>query len=294
MKVSVIIPSFNRAHFLERTIGSVINQIYKDMEIIVVDDCSEDNTFEVVQSLQERWKEYDIFYIKHKVNKGESGSRNTGIRVAKGDYVAFLDSDDEWIESKLSDQMEFLNRSPFYDGVVSEYYSIIEDHGFQEAISLPDELLNAKSILIKGTGFSIGTTLILKKDKITEFFDENLRLFADLDWLYRTLHHCKIGIVHKPLARYYKSPMRPGSYIKEHAAIFIAKYKNTLKKLSFFERSCFFSTINWYIALAYDYHNEYGQAIPYYIRGFMFMPFRRLGNYFHVLKLCFSKIIDKK
>ncbi len=295
MKISVVIPSFNRAHLLERTVGSVVRQTYKDLEIIIVDDCSEDNTYEVIQSLRNKWKKHTITYIKHPHNKGESGARNTGIRAATGEYIAFLDSDDEWHPDKLTEQAKFLSDSFYtYDGVICEYFSIPnEQKSQQEVIDFREDELKSIMILTKGSCYGIGTNLLINREKITEFFDEDLKLFADMDWLHRVLVHSKIGILHKPLSFYYKSPMRDGDHVREHALIFAAKYKNTLKKISWLKKRHFFSTLNWYIALAYEAHKKYRMAIYHYLIALWFIPFRRPGNYFHIFKLCFSFLGSK-
>ena len=92
-KVSVIIPTYNRAYLISRAINSVLNQTYQDFEIIIVDDGSTDNTEEVIKEFQE--KDERIKYIRHKNNKGEAAARNTGIKAAKNEYISFQDSDDE-------------------------------------------------------------------------------------------------------------------------------------------------------------------------------------------------------
>lgn len=95
--VSVVIPTYNRAHLVGRAIQSVLNQTYQDFEIIVVDDGSTDNTEEVVKSFNDP----RIRYIRHDQNRGGSAARNTGIKMARGEYIAFQDSDDEWLPEKL-------------------------------------------------------------------------------------------------------------------------------------------------------------------------------------------------
>jgi len=106
--VSVIIPIYNRAHMIGRAIQSVSKQSYQDFELIIVDDGSTDNTDEVVKEFQQKDKR--ITYIKHDKNKGGSAARNTGIKASKGKYIAFLDSDDEWLPEKLEKQVKLINR----------------------------------------------------------------------------------------------------------------------------------------------------------------------------------------
>lgn len=298
MKISVVIPSYNRANLLGRTIKSVVQQTYKNFEIIIVDDSSMDNTFDVVKLLKEKYTAYEIKYIKHSINKGESGARNTGIRASTGDYIAFLDSDDEWHEQKLDKQINYLNQiSNEYDGLICEYYQILNessrDTAQKEKITFQENYLTADNILLKGCGYSIGSNLILKRDKITEYFDENLKLFADIDWLYRTLLSCKIGILHEPLSYYYKAPMRTGEYVEYHAKILIKKYTYILTNLSFIERRRFYSTVYWYIAVSYNSHNSYKLALFFYGLGLINWPFRRLGNYAHLLFLLFKWLTRK-
>jgi glycosyltransferase involved in cell wall biosynthesis len=104
-KVSVIIPTYNRARFVTNAIDSVLAQTYSDYEIIVVDDGSTDNTREVLQPYMK-----DIRYI-YQNNAGVSAARNAGIHTARGTWVAFLDSDDEWLPNKLDMQMSALGEN---------------------------------------------------------------------------------------------------------------------------------------------------------------------------------------
>ena len=98
MKISVIIPTYNRKHTLHRAIESVLNQTFKPLEIIVVDDGSNDGTGEWVEEIYPSIK---YIFIK---NSGVSAARNTGVRSANGQWIAFLDSDDEWMPEKLEQQ----------------------------------------------------------------------------------------------------------------------------------------------------------------------------------------------
>lgn len=115
-KVSVIIPVYNRAHLLPRAVNSVLNQTYQDFEIIVVDDGSTDNVKEVIEKMQK--KNEKIRYIRHEKNKGGGAARNTGIEAAKGQYIAFQDSDDEWLPEKLEKQIKAFESVSSTVGVV--------------------------------------------------------------------------------------------------------------------------------------------------------------------------------
>lgn len=105
-QVSIIIPTYNRARYVTKAIDSVLAQTYKDYEIIVVDDGSKDDTREALKPYIDK-----IRYI-YQENAGVSAARNTGIRAAKGEWVAFLDSDDEWLPEKLAVQMDCVLKHP--------------------------------------------------------------------------------------------------------------------------------------------------------------------------------------
>lgn len=106
-KVSVIIPTHNRSELLRVAIQSVLNQTFEDFEIVVVDDASNDDTEDVVKGIGDN----RIEYIRHETNRGEGGTRNTGVKNSKGEYIAFLDDDDEWLPAKLQKQVAILDHS---------------------------------------------------------------------------------------------------------------------------------------------------------------------------------------
>ena len=102
--ISVVIPTYNRKHLLQKAIASVLNQTYSNFELIVVDDCSTDSTEHFMKSLSDK----RIRYIKHEKTKHASASRNTGIQLSKGEFIAFLDDDDRWLPTKLEKQLKLL------------------------------------------------------------------------------------------------------------------------------------------------------------------------------------------
>ena len=107
-KVSVILPTYNREPLLPRSIHSVLCQTFTDFELLIVDDGSTDNTAEVVAGFVDP----RVRYLRLEQNAGVSNARNTGIREARGELIAFQDSDDEWLPGKLARQVEFLHRTP--------------------------------------------------------------------------------------------------------------------------------------------------------------------------------------
>ncbi len=122
-KVSVIIPVYNAEKYIAATVQSVLSQTYENFEIIIVDDGTPDNSVKVCQ-------QFDDARIKiiHQQNKGLPGARNTGIRHAQGDYLAFLDADDIWLPEKLEKHVEHLNNSPTV-GISFCYSAFINEQG---------------------------------------------------------------------------------------------------------------------------------------------------------------------
>ena len=108
--VSIIMPSYNTGKFIKETINSVIAQTYSNWELIIVDDCSTDNTDEIVKSINDN----RIIYLKNETNSGAAISRNKALREAKGRWIAFLDSDDLWKNDKLEKQIKFMKENNCY------------------------------------------------------------------------------------------------------------------------------------------------------------------------------------
>ncbi len=107
--VSIIMPSFNTGKFIKESIDSVINQTYRNWELIIVDDCSNDITDEVVKNINDS----RIVYLKNEVNSGAAISRNKALKKAKGEWIAFLDSDDLWKKDKLEKQVKFMKENNY-------------------------------------------------------------------------------------------------------------------------------------------------------------------------------------
>lgn len=123
MKVSIITPTYNCARFIGETIESVINQTYQDWEMIIVDDCSSDNTEEIVKKYSK--DDNRIKYVKLEQNSGAAMARNKAMELATGKYMAFLDSDDIWTKDKLDKQIKFMEKNN-YNITCTKYEQIDE------------------------------------------------------------------------------------------------------------------------------------------------------------------------
>lgn len=108
--VSVIVPAYNAEKFVGETLDSILGQTYRNFEVIVIDDCSKDGTYAVLEEYAAKDERVRIF--KNEKNSGVSETRNRGVALAQGELVAFLDSDDVWYEDKLRQQVELMRANP--------------------------------------------------------------------------------------------------------------------------------------------------------------------------------------
>ena len=201
-QVSVIIPTHNRADLLPRAIESVLNQTYSNFEIIVVSDGSTDNTEEVVKQYSDR--DPRVKHIGYSPAKGGNVARNTGIQAAMGDYVAFLDDDDEWMPTKLEKQVNILDNDANI-GLVYTGVHIIYVNENVEYNSLSKEQGDLKKRIFIDNCVGTTSTVVLSKDvlKTSGMFDEKLKALQDFDLWIRVAQNSKIGVVPEPMINYY-------------------------------------------------------------------------------------------
>lgn len=189
MKISAIIPAYNNADYIADAIHSILKQTHPVDEIIVIDDGSIDNTEQVVHGLST-----DIIYYKQ-VNQGPSAARNQGIKLAKGDWIAFLDADDQWTPNKIELQLDNLIRFPALKLIAGDMAeidkagdvlveSVLAKHhlrqGFQDLEGGPLE--NAAASLLHKNFIPTGTVLVWREALLVAgLFNENIRFGEDLE-----------------------------------------------------------------------------------------------------------------
>jgi glycosyltransferase involved in cell wall biosynthesis len=186
--VSVIIPVYNGAKFLKDAIANVQSQNYHPLEIIIVDDGSTDETAIIAQSFGDQ-----IIYI-YQENKRAAAARNTGLKLAKGELIAFLDVDDLWIENKLNQQIEYLDKNPDIEVVTGLLQRIVIDENKQILKKFDERLLNVNC-----------STALYRKSvfKKVGYFDESLKQGEDTDLFMRLReNNIKIGIIEEILLYY--------------------------------------------------------------------------------------------
>lgn len=157
--VSVVTPVYNSEKYIEKTISSVLNQTYPNLEIILVDDCSTDNSKEIISRIQKKDKR--VKYVKLAKNSGAAVARNKGLETAKGQFIAFIDSDDMWKKDKLNQQIKFMNDKKI-GFTYTAYETLAEDGTTQNNhIHIPNKI--NYSSLLKNTAIACSTVIIDKK-----------------------------------------------------------------------------------------------------------------------------------
>ena len=135
--VSIITPLYNASEWLEKTVNSVLEQTLRDWELIIVDDCSRDNSYDIARQLSLKDKRIKVYQLK--TNSGAAAARNKAIKEAKGRYIAFLDSDDLWFPTKLEEQIKFM-KAEHIDFSYSAYEKINEEGIVFDIVNVPKKL----------------------------------------------------------------------------------------------------------------------------------------------------------
>ena len=228
-RVSIIIPAYNRADVLPRAITSVLSQTFTDYEIIVVDDASTDETSAVARNF-----DGPVHVIRHEVNRGPAAARNTGIQATSGAYVAFLDSDDEWLPEKLARQIGLLDMSVKYFGASCSGYTVIQPElGYSWERRLPTEQHWTEYLLTRGLDLGPGSTLVARREVFERIglLDEGLRRWEDWDWLLRYVAEYDLGVIPEPQAIIHLSSPSPSAALSASIPRFLDRWDGELTRL---------------------------------------------------------------
>jgi glycosyltransferase involved in cell wall biosynthesis len=200
--ISVIIPCYNRAKLIERALTSVKEQVYSNWECIIIDDGSSDNTHQILQNWIYRSDKFKVVTLPH--NQGAQKARNEGIQISKGDWVAFLDSDNEFLPDKLEKQFCLIKNDPSVD-IVTTYSKVIDEtsgniRSFEwitDGYILPE--------LLKGKTYVDYNSTLIRKSKLFEIglLDEKCPSFQEWDTNIRLAQFCKYAFVNEKLVNYY-------------------------------------------------------------------------------------------
>jgi glycosyltransferase involved in cell wall biosynthesis len=218
---SMIIPIFNRAHCIQRALSSVREQGLGHFELIIGDDASTDGTWEVVR------REFPSARLARlEVNSGAAAARNAALRIASGDYLVFLDSDDEWLPGKLAAQLEYLEKHSEVAACATSHVYELRDGRRREVIveNPPDWSVRLQS----GQPFHGASTPLVRRSVLESvgLQDEFLRVLEDWDWMLRISQRHRIHVLPEPLAVIHENgPSNPDHthdsmkrFLKKHLA----------------------------------------------------------------------------
>ena len=198
--VSIILPTYNRGHVIGKAIKSILNQTYRNFELIIVDDGPDDNT----QSIVDSFRDGRIRYIKKEMRLGVSKARNSGLGVSRGDYIAFIDSDDSWFPEKLLIQLKDLQDNPDYGVTYCSGWIVKNGRTFYLSFSelgsgdISDKILFIYPVL----GMALFRRSCFQQ---VGLFDTNLTVGEDYDLFIRVASVCQFNYIDDPLVTLYQS-----------------------------------------------------------------------------------------
>jgi glycosyltransferase involved in cell wall biosynthesis len=229
-RVSVVIPTHNRAHLLGAAIASVIRQTFQDFEIIVVDDASSDGTEEVARNMVDE----RIRYVRHSTRRYVSAARNSGVLTARGELLAFLDDDDEWLPAKLERQVAVLDAcAPVVGGVYTGFHMIERATGKTLGTITPTMRGHILHELCHQNCIGTASTMMLRRECLQEvgLFDETVDYGEEYDMWIRVARRYEFTYLEEPLVRY---SVHPAQLSTDYSAMIRGSERKLQKYESFF------------------------------------------------------------
>ena len=222
--VSVVIPTHNRVDLLPRAVKSAMCQTYTNVEINVVSDGSTDDTDRVMKELCAA--DSRVHYYSYHPGKGGNHARNVGIEKSLGEFVAFLDDDDEWHADKIVEQLKVFDSDSRIGLVCTGINSVHPQEGYSVPF-IPNPQFDSEIDILLGNSIGSTTTVMVKKElfDLAGVFDENLGALQDYDLWVRLCQVTKVGVVSRPCVEYYNYDN--SNQISGHTE----KYENAVKYL---------------------------------------------------------------
>lgn len=218
-RISIIIPVFNRAHCIQGALASIQCQGVADIELIIGDDASTDNTWEIVRSVFPRARLSRLL-----INSGAAAARNAALRVSTGEYLAFLDSDDEWLPRKLATQLDWLNQHPEAGVCATSHIYQLRDGRHREVIV--ENPLDWSVRLQSRQAFHGASTPVVRRNVLESvgMLDESLRVLEDWDWMLRIAQKHPIYVLPEPLALIHENSPSDADFTLHSTRKFLAKH----------------------------------------------------------------------
>jgi len=232
-KVSVVIPTHNRAHLVGRGVRSVLAQTFGDLEVMIVDDASTDGTREVIARIADP----RVKYFRHDVNRGVSASRNTAISQASGEFVAFLDDDDEWLPDKLEIQLDRFEAANRNVGLICAGYHTVDSASNRITSEvIPTERGWVLERLLRQGTFNHTSTIVVRAECFARvgLFDVSYNYSEDFDLWLRIAKDYAVDCVPIPLVKLY---FQPDGLSRNYHAMIAAGQAHLAKYREFYERN---------------------------------------------------------
>lgn len=246
--VTVIIPTYKRANSIDKAIESVLNQSYKDFEIIVVDDNNEDTIYrtDMIKIMQKYSDNEKIKYIKHSKNKDGAAARNTGIREANGEYITFLDDDDYFMPDRLKILVNTLEKEKEFNGAYTA--TILVKKGKIVGGSNAKKSGNLKKdLLLNQFSFGTGSNMFFRANALKNIngFDEEFIRHQDIECMIRFFRKNKIIGIDQPLVIKGQNDRKnePDFYkYREIKKVYFEKFKEDVLELNENDQNAFYRT----------------------------------------------------
>ena len=245
--VSIIMPSFNTGKYITETIESVLAQSYKNWELIIVDDCSSDNTDEIVSTYL---SDDRIHYLKNEKNSGAAFSRNIALRKAQGKWIAFLDSDDLWMPEKLEKQLSFMKSNGYFFSYTG--YEEIDVNGKQTGVRVTGPRKVTKTGMYNYCWLGC-LTVMYDADKIGLIQIENIKKNNDYAMWLKVCHKADCYLLDECLAQYRKG--RVGSVSTHSIKTMIGWHYKLFREAE--KQSVVQSTVNTGRNLIFGFYKKY-------------------------------------
>lgn len=277
-KVSVVIPVHNREKLVGRAIASVLRQTEGDFELLVVDDGSTDGTVARVQAVGDR----RLRLIRHPANRGAAAARNTAIRAARGAFVAFLDSDDEWADDKLERQLAALAAAPADVLLCCSGYWMVRERSREVTARIPRSRQPWRAALWGGCTLSPGSTALIRRRAfdIHGLLDERLGRLEDWDWLLGYARQHDLIVLPEPLARIYIAERMGSAAVHKAVRLMREKHADAARRAGFGAASRFRAALLMEEAATAFYAGRYARAVLYAAGALVINP-RRPAGFFH-------------
>lgn len=292
--VSVIIPTYNRAGVLYYALHSVLNQTVQDFEVFVIDDASTDATAQLI----EHFNDPRIHYIRFATNKKAAAARNAGMQQARGKYIAFLDSDDDWLPEKLEKQVACLDALSDEWGCCYTGAFVNKVGGLtRQRIYRPRKSGDLLKDLLMGNFVIWTPTFMFRRSCLddVELMDERLVRSQDVDFYIRLLSRYKIASIPEPLANIFLVLNKSlAGVAAESRAILLSKHRDQIDALGFYSSRYVYSMSDMIQAEAFMSDGDIRAAWKSFRVAVLRNPFMPVRRYAAFTKRVISSLLESR